>query len=176
LKTVFFDIDTQLDFLFPAGALYVAGAEQIAPQLVALTNFAVRNGIPILSTLDTHLENDPEFKVWKPHCVAGTHGWQKYGPTVVGQTLFQKNTIDFFEDEELRRLLEEFAAERYVVYGLVTEYCVRAAILGLLRRKVQVELVTDATKSLDPAKERDVLKQFTERGGRLVEVRDIVTA
>ena len=33
MKTVFFDIDTQLDFLYPAGALYVPGAERIVPAI-----------------------------------------------------------------------------------------------------------------------------------------------
>ena len=31
MKTVFFDIDTQIDFVFPAGALYVPGAEIFCP-------------------------------------------------------------------------------------------------------------------------------------------------
>jgi nicotinamidase/pyrazinamidase len=34
--TVFFDVDTQLDFLYPAGALHVPGAESIVPQVAAL--------------------------------------------------------------------------------------------------------------------------------------------
>ena len=29
MKSVFFDVDTQIDFLYPAGALYVPGAESI---------------------------------------------------------------------------------------------------------------------------------------------------
>ena len=33
MKTVFFDIDTQIDFLYPAGALYVPGAERILPEI-----------------------------------------------------------------------------------------------------------------------------------------------
>ena len=40
MNTVFFDVDTQLDFLYPAGALYVPGAETLLPALTRLTNFA----------------------------------------------------------------------------------------------------------------------------------------
>jgi hypothetical protein len=29
MKTVFFDVDTQIDFLYPAGALYVPGGETV---------------------------------------------------------------------------------------------------------------------------------------------------
>ena len=35
MTTVFFDIDTQIDFMYPAGALYVPGAERIVPVVAA---------------------------------------------------------------------------------------------------------------------------------------------
>ena len=43
MKTVFFDIDTQIDFLYPAGALYVPGAERLLP-LISQAESAGRNG------------------------------------------------------------------------------------------------------------------------------------
>src|SRR5689334_10348127 len=36
----FFDIDTQIDFLFPAGALYSPGAERIIEPVARLNRFA----------------------------------------------------------------------------------------------------------------------------------------
>ena len=50
MKTVFFDIDTQLDFMYPAGALHVPGSEKIVEQIAALNRFAgAQNGIPLVS-------------------------------------------------------------------------------------------------------------------------------
>ena len=83
MSTVFFDVDTQLDFLYPAGALYVPGAESIVPQVAALNRYAAKNGIPVVSTMDAHTENDPEFREWPPHCVAGTAGQQKPAATLL---------------------------------------------------------------------------------------------
>lgn len=180
MKSIFFDVDTQLDFLVPAGALYAPGAEEIAPALATLTSFAAKNSIQIISTLDSHTENDPEFRVWKPHCVIGTQGRQKYSRSLLerpspAQIIFEKNTIDFFADEKGHHLLNELQAECFVVYGLITEYCVRAAVLGLLERKARVELVTDAIRSLSAASERAVLEEFTARGGRLTTVSEVVS-
>jgi len=180
MKPVFFDVDTQLDFLVPAGALYVPGAEEIAPALAALTSFAAESGIQIVSTLDSHIENDPEFRMWKPHCVIGTQGRQKYSRTLLdrpspAQIILEKNTIDFFADEGAHQLLDEIQAERFVVYGLVTEYCVRAAVIGLLERKARVEMVTDAIKSLSVAEECATLEEFTARGGHLTTVGEVVS-
>jgi nicotinamidase/pyrazinamidase len=73
MKTAFFDIDSQLDFLYPSGALYVPGAERIVPAIARLNRYASQHGIPVVSTTDAHTENDPEFRIWPHHCVAGTH-------------------------------------------------------------------------------------------------------
>ena len=58
MRTVFVDVDTQLDFLYPVGALYVPGAERIVPVLERLNRYAAARGIPVLSTADAHAEND----------------------------------------------------------------------------------------------------------------------
>ena len=44
MKTAFFDIDTQIDFLFPAGSLYVPGAERLIPTLSRLNHYAAAHG------------------------------------------------------------------------------------------------------------------------------------
>jgi nicotinamidase/pyrazinamidase len=181
VKTVFFDVDTQLDFVYPAGALYVPGAEGIVPALGALTRFAADRKIQIISTADAHTEDDPEFKVYKPHCVAGTVGQQKAAvtrltnATVLGvgtdastpQTIVEKQVLDAFSNPNLRPLLEAIGANRYVLYGVVTELCVRCAALGLLQTGARVELVTDGIKSLSSDDERSFVEQFQAQGGIL---------
>lgn len=181
MKTVFFDVDTQLDFVCPAGALYVPGAQDILSALARLTRFAQTNQIQIISTADAHSEDDPEFKTWKPHCVAGTAGQQKAAVTKLPnaialsngreisapQIIVEKQTLDVFSNPNLQPLLPLLGAERYVVYGVVTELCVRHAALGLLETGARVELVTDAIKSLSVSGERDLLNQFQAQGGKL---------
>lgn len=171
MKTVFFDVDTQFDFLYPAGALYVPGAEDLVPALGALTRCAAARGIQIISTADAHTENDVEFKTWKPHCVAGTIGQQKASatklPNGAKQIIVEKDVIDPFADPKLRRLLDSIGAERYVLYGVVTEICVRCAAVGLLQTGARVELVTDAVKSLSAADERRFVDHFQASGGFL---------
>jgi nicotinamidase/pyrazinamidase len=172
VKTVFFDVDTQLDFLYPGGALYVPGAEQIVGRLGALTRHAAAKNIQIVSTVDAHIENDLEFRKWKPHCVSGTLGQHKPGATKLGeasakQIIVEKQVLDPFADPKLRRLLDAIGAERYVLYGIVTEICVRCAAVGLLGTGAQVALVTDAVKSLSVAEERNFLNDFQASGGVL---------
>jgi nicotinamidase/pyrazinamidase len=64
-------------------------------------------------------------------------------------------------------VLDHLNAQRFVVYGVVTEICVRCAVLGLLREGKLVELVTDAVRALDEKKASDMFSEFTAAGGKL---------
>jgi len=187
MKTVFFDVDTQIDFLYPAGALYVPGADKVVGQIAALNRFAGSQGIPVVSSMDAHAEDDPEFRAWPPHCVVGTAGQQKPESTLLSQRvvipntgceinldaqqfLLEKQTFDCFTNINLARLLKGMGADRYVVYGVVTEICVKFAIWGLLKTGQRVELVTDAVRSLNDAASAEMTAQFLEEGGVLTSV------
>ena len=91
MATVFVDVDSQLDFLFPAGALYVPGAERTVPNIARLNRHAAGNGIPVISTVDAHTESDPEFRVWPHHCIAGTHGQRKAESTLLDRRIVIPN-------------------------------------------------------------------------------------
>jgi nicotinamidase/pyrazinamidase len=175
MKTAFFDIDTQCDFMLPAGALYVPGAERILPAVARLNRYAAARGFPVVSTMDAHPENDPEFDQWPPHCVAGTLGQRKPAETLVEKQIifFEKQTLSLFENPAIVPLLKELAADAYVVYGVVTEICVRFAALGLLETGKPVTLVTDAVETLKREDSERTLQEFTARGGRLATVAEI---
>src|SRR6185295_11143105 len=178
MSTVFFDVDTQLDFLYPAGALYVPGAESIVAEVSALNQYAAAHGVPVISTMDAHTEDDPEFQAWPPHCVAGTAGQQKPAATLLEerttipntprdfdirdaqQILLEKQSVDCFTNPNLPDLLDRLEADRCVVYGVVTEICVKNAAMGLLKSGRQVTVVTDAVRSLDDAKCGQFLHDF----------------
>jgi nicotinamidase/pyrazinamidase len=192
MSTVFFDVDTQLDFLYPAGALYVPGAEGIVNRVASLNRWAASHGIPVISTMDSHAEDDPEFAAWPPHCVAGTAGQQKPASTLldkralipnapctlrlddVRQFLLEKQSTDCFTSVNLATLLERLGADRAVVYGVVTEICVRNAALGLLRSGRKVELVTDAVRSLNGDDCGIFLEEFHSAGGTLTTAAQII--
>src|SRR5579884_595521 len=137
VKTVFVDVDTQFDFILPAGALYAPGAEKILPLVSALNQYAGANGIPLISTVDAHTENEAEFRHWHPHCVAGTLSQQKPASTLLGkravneraagvqQIIVEKRSYDPFTNPKFAAILDELGGERCVVYGLVTDICVK---------------------------------------------------
>jgi len=192
VKTVFFDIDTQIDFLFPAGALYVPGSERLLPVISRLNRYAATHGIPVVSTTCAHAEDDAEFREWPPHCVYGTVGQQKPAATLLEkrsgipnrstefgingaeQIILEKQQLDLFSNPNIRALLDILEADRYVVYGVVTEYCVGLAAMGLLATGKPVTLITDAIETLKPEASARTLHEFTAHGGVLSTVHDVL--
>jgi nicotinamidase/pyrazinamidase len=185
VKRVFFDIDTQIDFMYPAGALYVPGAERIVPTVAKLNHYAAASGAALLSDMCAHSENDAEFRDWPPHCVVGTTGQLKPQSTMLEkravvpnqpadiriedaqQIILEKQELNLFTNPNLAKLLEILAADEYFVYGVVTEYCVSYAALGLLATGKPVTLITDAIRCLSDADAERTIRTFTSRGGAL---------
>jgi nicotinamidase/pyrazinamidase len=183
---VFFDIDTQLDFIAPGGALYGAGAERLIPVVAALNRYAGEHAIPLISTTDAHPENAAEFRVWPPHCVAGTFGQQKPAATLLqkravlqygdnatvdystSQIIVEKNDLDMFTNPHLLPLLSKLDVTECIVYGIFVDYCVKCAIMGLLRSGRHVSLVTDASASISPEAGDLVIREFLASGGHLI--------
>lgn len=184
MKTVYFDIDTQIDFMTPAGALAVPGAERLIPAIAAMNKKAWERGEVVVSTVDAHAENDGEFRVWPAHCVKATLGQAKPEGTLnrervvvaneavsefvdAPQYILEKQALDCFTNVNLGALLARLGAERYVVYGVVAEYCVRCAVMGLLATGARVEMVVDGVRSLSDAEGRKTTDDFVAAGGQL---------
>lgn len=183
MKRVFLDVDTQLDFVVPAGALYVPGAEKLIGKWKRLAEHAAASGIPVISTVDAHEENDVEFFQWPPHCVRGTLGQRKpegltnsaallqpvRSPAPAAchapQVIVEKTTTDCFAEPNFLRVLEWYDADLYVVYGVATEVCVKHALHGLLRHGKKVEVLTDAIREIDPAQSAEMLREYQAAGG-----------
>jgi nicotinamidase/pyrazinamidase len=85
MKTVFWNVDTQYDFMRDdetfKGALPVPAAREIEPNLEKLTNYARENNVQVVNTADWHNKDSKEFAdepnfqtTFPPHCLAGTKG------------------------------------------------------------------------------------------------------
>ena len=73
-------------------------------------------------------------------------------------------------------LLERLNAGHYVVFGVATEYCVKAAVQGLLRLGRPISVVGDAIRGIDPEKTKATLEGFRQAGAKLVPMRDVLAA
>jgi len=187
-RLVFLDVDTQVDFMLPGGKLYVPQAEEIIPNLAELMSWARDHRIPIISSVDTHAPDDPEFVQWPPHCVAGTPGQRRIPETLfpdavlvenrpgafqspqgwVGQLIVEKRVYDFTTNVNIEAILASLGQPRFVVFGVATEYCVLSAVRALRKRNLPVVIVLDAIKSISEEGGRRALEEMTAAGAQLV--------
>jgi len=169
-NVIFWEVDTQADFMLPGGKLYVPGAERLLPNIRRLTDAARQGRVFLVSHGCFHTKDDPEFTTFPPHCIKGTAG-SAYVPEALTekvitipneptaalprdlaqyqQILLEKQTLDIFESRHAAELLKRLGDNKeFVVFGVVTEYCVRFAAKGLLERGRRVSVVKDAIETL----------------------------
>jgi nicotinamidase/pyrazinamidase len=196
--TIFWDVDTQADFMLPSGALPVPGAVGLLPNLGRLTAAARANGITIVHTADDHdlhdaeIAADPDFvDTFPPHCLRGTPGAERLPETAAGPEVFdippdggvdlgavgsasevmlRKNRFDAFSNPAAGPLLRALAPERIVVYGVALEICDRYAVEGMLALdpRFDIVVVEDAVAALDPARGVELLDNWRQRGVRVL--------
>lgn len=175
VDVVLFDIDTQHDFCDPAGSMYVpgAGAPAFRSNLAALVGWARACGHPHVAAADIHLPDEPDFSdrpdmvlTYPPHCIGGTIGAERIEATrqrepvvfplgldnvvpgpMAAEFLLHKRQADVFSNPATVRLFDHLDPRLVVVAGVATDYCVAAAVEGLLREHPRARVVVAADAS-----------------------------
>ncbi len=139
---VFWEVDPQADFMLPGGKLYVPGAEKLLPNICRLTDAARKGKVFLVSHGCFHTSDDPEFKMFPPHCVQGTPG-ANFVPEALTERIFrvpntadatlppqlekfqqillEKQTLDIFESRHAGTLVERLGTKPgFVVFGVAS--------------------------------------------------------
>ncbi len=186
----FWEVDTQADFMLPTGKLYVPGAERLLPNIRRLTEAARQGRVFLVSHGCYHTKDDPEFKTFPPHCIKGTPG-SAYVPEALTEKVvtipndpaatlpldlspyqqihLEKQTLDIFQSRHAAELVKRLGDDaEFVVFGVVTEYCVRLAAKGLLERGHRVSVVKDAIETLKPEDGQRALAELQALGATFI--------
>jgi nicotinamidase/pyrazinamidase len=186
---IFWEVDVQADFMLPGGNLYVPGAEKLLPNIRRLTDAARQGKVFLVSHGCFHTPDDPEFKIFPPHCVKGTKGAELVPEALTDkvarvpndpdarlpadlaeyqQILLEKQTLNIFESVHADALVRRLGSRaEFVVFGVVTEYCVSFAAKGLLERGRRVAVVQDAMETLKREDGQKSIAELERLGARL---------
>ena len=197
-KIIFWEVDPQADFMLPEGKLYVPGAEKLLPNIRRLTDAARQGRVFLVSHGCFHTPDDPEFKIFPPHCVQGTAG-SEFVPEALTdkvvrtsndahaklpsdlsayqQILLEKQTLNIFESLHADALVHRLGNRaEFLVFGVVTEYCVGFAAKGLLQRGRRVAVVRDAIATLKPEDGDKTIAELQQLGARIITADDALSA
>ncbi|HNT43291.1 MAG TPA: isochorismatase family protein [Syntrophorhabdaceae bacterium] len=190
-------IDMQGDFTeWKRGSLAVPGSDEVyARNVESVTRQLKDLGIPILGTQDWHPPDHVSFAtshpgrkpfdtvvidgetqvLWPPHCVQGTENAR----IVIDNNLFLavvKKAQDpstesysaFQAGGELERILQWNGIDRVIVYGLATDYCVRATSLDLTAAGYLVVVIEGLCRSVAPDTAAAAVDEMRSKGVRVV--------
>ena len=189
-KVILWGVDMQADFMLPGGKLYVPGAEKLLPNIQKLTEAARHGHVFYVSHGCFHRPDDPEFQTFPPHCVQGTPGSEYVEHATTSkiarvpnhptakipenlfdhqQILLEKQTLDIFQTHHAHSLVEQLPRDaEFLVFGVVTEYCVRFAAKGLLERGRSVSVIEDAIETLNPEESKKTHAELKTLGAKFV--------
>lgn len=143
-------IDMLKGFLEPGHPLYCGPkAREIIPCVVRLLSGHVNN--PIFYICDSHAPDDHEFRMFPPHCVAGTSEADlieelKTYPGII----IPKTTFSAFYLTDLEERLKKAKPDLITVVGVCTDICVLYTVVDLRSRGYEVVVPAPCVASFDP--------------------------
>jgi nicotinamidase-related amidase len=194
--TIFYDIDTQRDFLAVGGTLYAPIADEIRPRLAEITGLAREYSIRIVASIDRHRRGEPALRSGggsiPDHCIDGTEGAKKIAETAplrplrLGHTELRPADIDealahdgeiIFDRRQFEALVDSPHAHavlrltlepfsEIIMYGVYCSRCVERAVLALSGLGPKLMMVRDAT--FDVMGGRDSFDRLRSAGIELI--------
>jgi len=122
--------------------------------------------------------------LWPPHCVQGT----EKARVLVDNNLFlaivkkgkdsRYDSYSGFQDDggdktEMGKILKRNGIDRVVVYGIATDYCVRATALDAAAAGYKVAVIEELSKGVAPDTTAAALKEMEEKGVKIFKSLDL---
>lgn len=119
--------------------------------------------------------NGKEQVLWPPHCVQGSEGAkilldEKFFDAIVHKgTEVEFESYSGFHDDggnqtPLHRILQAGGIKRVIIYGIATDYCVRASSLDAVSLGYQVVMVKDLSRGVAPETTNHALEEMKQGG------------
>jgi len=192
---VLLDLNTQCDYLLPKGAVPASNRAEIIPNIRRLFEWARQFSVPVISSLDAHRNDEPTNGLPK-HCIDRTPGQRKLPFTLLPrrilldgdntldlppdvlsryrQVIFAKRTRDLLGNPKADRLLTEITVTHQIVFGVMSEHCIKATVLALLTRQRNVVVIKDACGHLNAPDGDLAMRQMEAKGAFLMTTEQIV--
>ena len=164
-------VDMLRGFLEEGYPLYIgAEARQVIPNIQRLLDEELNQDSRIFFICDRHDPDDLEFRMFPPHCVAGT-AEAEVVPELVGYPaeIIPKKRYSGFFATPLEEKLKELKPDKLIICGVLTNICVLHTTADARNRDYEVEIPVDCVASPDEAAHRFALEHMDKvLGARLI--------
>ncbi|OPY70616.1 MAG: Peroxyureidoacrylate/ureidoacrylate amidohydrolase RutB [Syntrophorhabdaceae bacterium PtaU1.Bin034] len=118
--------------------------------------------------------------LWPPHCVQGTENAGVLLDNNLFRAIIKKgqhpkfDSYSGFQDEgglktEIDAILRRNGIEELIIFGLATDYCVRATVLDALSAGYRVTVVKELCRGINPDTTEQAIKEMEQKGARIIE-------
>jgi nicotinate phosphoribosyltransferase len=144
-------IDMLRGFLEEGYPLYCgAKARNIIPNVQKLLVRELSQGARVFYLCDSHTPDDPEFKLFPPHCIEGTPEADLIPElSQYPGEMIPKRHFSAFYDTPLEEKLKELNPETIVICGVCTDICVLHTVADAKNRGYEIEIPVDCVASLN---------------------------
>jgi nicotinate phosphoribosyltransferase len=144
-------IDMLRGFMEPGNPLYCGDrARRIIPNIRHLLETEIARGAKIFFICDNHDKDDLEFKMFPPHCIAGTPEAEVI-PELAEYPgeIIPKKRYSAFYGTDLEARLNKLKPEKIIVCGVCTDICVCHTVGDARNRNYEVEVPVEGVASFD---------------------------
>jgi ureidoacrylate peracid hydrolase len=174
-------VDMVNEFCTPGGAMVLPGAEALYAPQRAVIAAARETGAPIVWVRDAHrpqLRRDREFLKRTPHCVEG--GWGVEVVEALGarpdEIHLLKRRYSAFFGTDLDLTLKDCGVDQLVIFGVVTNICVRSTVHDAFFEGYDVVVPEDCCAATGAREQESSLYDIATHFGAVSRAQDVVAA
>ena len=169
-------VDMLRGFLEEGYPLYIGEeARSIIPNIQGLLEKEIARGSKVFFVCDNHDPDDLEFKMFPPHCIAGTTEAEVIADLAKypGDIIPKKRYSAFF-NTNLDEILKKIKPDKLIVCGVLTDICVMHTVADARNRDYAVEVPVDCVAALDEKTQQFALDHIEKvLGARLTRFKEV---
>ncbi|MFB0559072.1 MAG: nicotinate phosphoribosyltransferase [Dehalococcoidales bacterium] len=166
-------VDMLRGFLEEDHPLYCGDrARRIIPNVQRLLEEQLAQGSTVFFICDRHTPDDPEFKMFPPHCIEGTVEAEIIPELARYQNeVIPKRRYSAFFDTPLEEKLNKLKPDKLTVCGVCTDICVLHTVADARNRDYQVEVPVDCVASFNEKAHYSALEHIEKTlGAKLITI------
>ena len=191
-RRIVVDVDTQRDFFLAEGTACIRNHRRVLANIRRVIAWARLKNIRMISTAQIYDNDDSKHN----YCLDESLGQKKISYTVrekhvcyaadgctdlprdilrqYDQIILQKRCPDPFNEPRADRILSEVRANEFILIGAAAEDSIQSTALGLLSRRKNVVILTDATGYHDRGAAEIALRKAEAKGAKLIDTKSLL--
>lgn len=174
-------VDMINEFCKPGGAMVLPGYEKLVPYQLAVIEAAREVGAPVFWVHDVHRANMRRDREWvkrTPHCVEGSWGTEiieDLGARADEIHIIKRRYSAFFQTD-LDMTLKDMQINQIVVFGVVTNICVRSTVHDAFFNGYEVVVPQDCCAATGAREQESSLYDIATHFGVVSNAADVVAS